>query len=735
LESKLTPPAVRKEWLERDGLVGRLSQAAARLVVVCAPAGFGKTTLVAQWRASLDGGRRCGWVRLDRGDDDPVRLWRYIITALQRACPEIDGGDIEQALWSHAPQVRNAVLAPLVNELDTVVAPVVLVLEDYHVISERDCHDQIAFLLDHLPPLVQIVLITRADPPLRLARLRAAGEVTEIRAADLSFTPAQVAGLVQEVAGAQLSGPDLAVLVERTEGWPAGVYLAALSLRGHRSPHTFVQQFSGEHRLIVDFLADEVLSRQPHEVQRFLSRTSILDRFCAPLCQAVTGSADAAELIEALERENLFIVPLDETRQWYRYHQLFAALLRAQLTQTEPGLVPELHKRASEWHQRAGSPREAIAHASAGKDVGQAISLIARFWHRYVDAGQIATVRSWLGSLSDGQITASPVAAHCAAWAAAVSGDRRSVSRWLPIIETGQHAGPLPDGMRSLRFSAALLRAVCGFDSVQVIRESAVTAAGLEDDPAAPWYAAAQEALGYSLYLSGQAEAAAGPLREAVRTRPPCPATGIVAWSTLARVAADIGDLPEADKCLQTARGLARRAGLQHGPLVSLADIAAGAVAAAQGRLDQARSHLEHVLQFRQRFPGASQWPTVDAALLLAQVLLEAGNRTQAATLASQASETLTAFPHGAEALRARLGELEHLTAPRPAPVPGEPLTGQERAVLRLLGGSLSLRDIGTELHLSRNTVKTHTQAIYRKLGVSARADAIAWARELGILP
>ena len=230
-------------------------------------------------------------------------------------------------------------------------------LDDYHEIKNGSCHDQVAFLLHHLPPSAQIVLITRADPPLPLGRLRAGGEMVEIRQRELRFTPADTAALVHAVAGIQLTEPDLADLVARTEGWPTGVYLAVLSLRGHPSPGAFVRRFAGENRFAVDFLAEEVLSRQPGEIQQFLMRTSILDRFCAPLCDAVTGSAGAADIIAILDRENLFLVPLDDNRQWYRYHHLFAQLLRSQLARTEPGVAAALHERASAWHRGRGRSR------------------------------------------------------------------------------------------------------------------------------------------------------------------------------------------------------------------------------------------------------------------------------------------------------------------------------------------------------------------------------------------
>ena len=312
IEAKLHAPNPRAGWVKRPELTEYLARTPARLVLVDAPAGFGKTTLVAQWRSRTAENRPFAWVSLDRGDDDPSRLWWYIVTALQRACPQIDGEAILTELRTQGLDPTETVVPMLANALAALEAPVVLVLDDYHMIKERSCHDQIAFLVLHLPPSAQLVLITRADPPLPLARLRATGEMVEIRAHELRFAPEDAAALVHAVSGVQLGEADLADLLARTEGWPAGVYLAALSLRGHPSPHTFVQDFTGDNRFIVDFLADEVLGRQAGDIRQFLARTSILARFCVPLCDAVTGSADAGGILETLERENLFIVALDD---------------------------------------------------------------------------------------------------------------------------------------------------------------------------------------------------------------------------------------------------------------------------------------------------------------------------------------------------------------------------------------------------------------------------------------
>jgi LuxR family maltose regulon positive regulatory protein len=734
IETKLHAPGLRKEWVERHELISYLAGNTSKLVLVAAPAGFGKTTLVAQWRAVATEDRRFAWVSLDRGDDDPGRLWSHIVHSLHRACPELDGDEILRALRIQIPDITGTVLPILVNELAKLPAPVVLVLDDYHVITERSCHDQIAFLLLHLPPSAEIVLITRVDPPLPVARLRAAGEMLEIRVPELRFAPSEAAALVRNVSGVELSEPDVAVLLERTEGWPAGLYLAALSLSGHPSPGAFIRQFTGDNRFIVDFLGEEVLSRQPSGIRQFLARTAILGRFCAPLCGAVVGSANAAEIIDVLERENLFIVPLDDNRQWYRYHHLFAQALRSELARTEPDIGPALHGRASAWHRLSGSTDEAIGHALAAGDTAGAVGLIARNWLAYVDSGRAATVRGWVRSLGDDQIAAHPLAAHSAAWVAALSGEPESVRRWAHVLKTGEHDGPLPDGMPSLEFSAALLGGLFGFDGIRAMRESAARAVELEPDPMSAWYAPALTALGFSQYLSGE-PGAADLLSRALMNEPSVPLVQLVALCAASLVATEEGRLAQAKELAGAALHVADDGDLSRSPQNSLAHTASGAVHALEGRLAEARGELNRALRSRRSWPGLSPWPTLETLLRLAPLLHDMGDRPGAAALLGEARDILTSLPDGAEVQLARLEQLERriATGPPRAVSLAEPLTAREVAVLHLLRGTLSLRGIGEELHVSQNTIKTHTRAIYRKLGVSTRHGAVEKGRDTRI--
>lgn len=745
LERKLHPPHRREDWVPRPELTSYLDSCQARLILVDAPAGYGKTTLLAQWRAASAQARPFGWVSLDAGDNDPNRLWLHVACALQRALPGLDGTDLPGPPGGTGlpgppggPGADNS--GPLVSRLAHVLAavaePVVLVLDDYHLITEPHCHQQLEWLLQQLSPPVSIALSTRADPPLPLGRLRVAGELAEIRMPGLRFTVAEAAALIDAAGGHRPADGDLAGLVDQAEGWPAGLYLAALSLRAEPDPGAFIRRFTGSNRFIADYLTEEVLARQPPEVRTFLLRTAVLGRFSAPLCEAVTGTGGAAELIETLERQNLFVVPLDDRRQWFRYHRLFGQLLLSLLTRAEPGAMPALHQRASDWFAGHGDPAEAIEHALAAGNSGAAVELIGRHWYSFADAGRAPAVRRWLRALGDDGIGASPLAAHSAAWVAAVAGERQTVSRWLPVIEAGGDQGPLPDGMRSLGSSAALLEATFGFTGLAPMRKAAARAVELENDPATPWYGLARATLGTALYFSGEFTGAIRYLDEALASEPKTGHIRRLALAMRSLTALEQGRLGEARQAADAARELntVPAPGLGDGPPGTLASIAAGAVRAAQGRPGEARSELEYALADRSRWPGLSPWPALEGLLRLAATLLDLGDRAAAETAIEEAGTLLTMLPDGARPQRERLARLaRRLAAGSAGGSLPEPLTERELGVLRLLRGPLSLREIGQELSLSANTIKTHTRAIYRKLGVSGRQQAVARGSQLGV--
>ncbi len=400
LMTKLYVPPARSSMVSRPRLTDRLNTGVrSRLTLIVAPAGWGKTTLLSAWHT--DPGhttKPVAWVSLDAGDNDPVRFWTCVITALNR----LHAGIGERALTLlHAPQPQpiESVLTDLLNALAPLSVETVLVLDDYHLIEAEGIHDALIFLLDHLPPRLHLVIASRLDPPFPLARLRARNSLAELRAAELRFTPEEAAAFLTEVMGLQLSAEEITALEARTEGWIVGLQLAALSLQGRDDLTGFIAAFTGSHRYVLDYLVEEVFQGQPDNVQHFLLQTCILDHLSGPLCDAVRERDDSQILLEHLERVNLFLVQLDDERQWYRYHHLFAEALCSRLQKAEPMLVPELHRRASVWYEEHEQVVEAVQHALLAPDVERTARLIEQFAWLVWYSGQIQTVLGWLNTL------------------------------------------------------------------------------------------------------------------------------------------------------------------------------------------------------------------------------------------------------------------------------------------------------------------------------------------------
>jgi LuxR family maltose regulon positive regulatory protein len=397
LATKLHVPRTRTGFVVRPRLVDRLAQAqGGELTLVCAPAGFGKTALLADW-ARRDP-RPVAWLSLNDADNDPARFWRHVAAALDTVRPGV-AQQVAALLQGLQPTSFETVVTTLVNELAGITDEAVLLLDDYHLVQAPPVHASLGFLIEHLPPQLRLVVTSRADPPLPQARLRARGQLTELRERDLRFTPEEAAALLRTAVGPDLPGAAVAALVDRTEGWAAGLQLAALSLQGRTDTAAFVQGFSGSHRYVLDYLTEEVLDRQPQQLRAFLLATSVLERLYGPLCDAVTGRADSQQLLEQAERANLFLIPLDEVRGWWRYHQLFADLLRARLAQEQPDRVPELHTSAAAWSEQHGLVDDAVRHALAADELAWAARLIERHFDALQQAGEYATLRRWLQAL------------------------------------------------------------------------------------------------------------------------------------------------------------------------------------------------------------------------------------------------------------------------------------------------------------------------------------------------
>jgi LuxR family maltose regulon positive regulatory protein len=704
--SKLIPPTPRPGLIARPGLQSLLDAGlGAKLCLLDAPAGSGKTTLLAQWCATTRAGQ-VAWVSLDEGDNDPARLWSYISEALRSVQPGVGAAALE-ALDRAGVDYGRVVLPSLLNDLRGIGSPLVLVLDDFHLVTDPTCHHTVAFFLQHLPASVHLLLATRVDPPLPLAGMRARGELAELRRAELQFSDEEADALLNGAMGLELAPGDAARLAERTEGWAAGLYLAGLSLRGRGDPGAFITAFSGDHRHVADYLAAEVLARQPEHVRTFLLGSSILRRLSGPLCDELLEREGSAELLEELEQSNLFLVPLDDHRDWYRYHQLFGQLLRLELGSRQPDLVRALHRRAADWHRRGGDVEEAIYHATAAGELADAGALIAANWLAYWRLGRRATVSRWVDRLPDEAVTADPPVAFVAAWIGGYSGASKQQSeRWLAVVEAADWRGPLPDGISSLPFGAALARAAVPFDEVGRALEAARRALELAGPDRSSFHWMAQAALGHVLYLSGRPAEAREALEELVERVSAArqPYAVMIGLAVLSLLATDEGD-----------------------------DQAAGATADRAMAIAEAQERLEWSLGLFGTDGMALH--RAHALLLLAAVRRGLGDLPGAHHLRGHAQELIgqLADPGMLPSLLEQSSPTQR--APHRRAQVAAPLTRRELAVLRLLPTGLSTREIGDQLHVSVNTIRSQVQAVYRKLEVTGRHEAVTRARRLGLLP
>src|SRR5512135_12421 len=467
LATKLYIPPPRPRVVLRPRLIERLNeslQRAAGITLISAPAGFGKTTLVSEWIAALTPGPspagrwetvRVAWLSLDEGDNDPTRFLTYLVAALQTIAPNIGAG-VLGVLQSPQPPPTESILTTLLNDITTISDSFILVLDDYHVIDSQPVDQALVFLVEHLPPQMHMVIATREDPHLPLARLRARNQLTELRAEDLRFTPSEAAEFLNQMMGLNLSAEDIAALEARTEGWIAGLQLAALSMQGREDIASFIQAFTGSHRFVLDYLVEEVLQHQPEPIHSFLLHTAILDRLCAPLCNTVTERKDSREMLNVLERSNLFLIPLDDQRQWYRYHHLFADVLQTHLTEAQPDRAAALHGRASAWYERNGLRSDAIRHALLAKDFERAAGLIELAWPAAEEVSiHPATWLDWVKTLPDELVHARPVLNVGYAYALLGSGELeaaearlKEVERWFDHAELNSSVETLPESSR-----------------------------------------------------------------------------------------------------------------------------------------------------------------------------------------------------------------------------------------------------------------------------------------------
>ena len=620
------------------------------------------------------------------------------------------------------------VLPRLVNELNG-QGEVVLILDDFHRLSGAAL-DSMAWFIEQAPSGLRLVLSTRVEPILPLALLRARGELIELRLGDLRFTPGETDEFLNGRLGLGLERQDVEALVDRTEGWPAGLYLAALSLSRDADRHDFVTRFGASpSRHVNDFLEAEVLQAHDPPTQALMLRSSILGRLCGPLCDAVLEQQDSAVMLDELARTNLFLVPLGDQGGWYRFHPLFAQLLRRELGRRAPGVVPALHRRAYSWHRDHGTAEEAIYHAIEAGEYAAAAGLVEATWGKYRNNGGYSTVLDWLGRFPDEILAGDIRLLLVEAWVLTRGARRKQAARAIAAAErlSDSGAGPLPDGFSSVEASLTTLRAAFPWGDASAQLEYGLRAAKLEG-PGSPWRPMACWAVGMGLYLHGEFGAADRWFAESAML---APASGrwLEAGSSMACRSLIAGEQarPDDQRLLaETAVALIHEHGVED--TCGEGWLALGASLAVQGRPEEALPPIERAIAILR---SAGQ-PTGLAMALLRQVpvLRAVGQRERAEAAIAEAKSVIASCPDPG-ILADQLTAVKR--SPRPAARPGQDLTERERTVLRLLKSGLHEREIGDELYVSRNTVHSHIQSIYRKLAVSTRAEAVERTRELGL--
>jgi LuxR family transcriptional regulator, maltose regulon positive regulatory protein len=691
--------------------------------------------LVAQWGASVGEERPVAWLWLEAVDNDPARFWMYVIEAMRSVAPGI--GEASLAML-RAPGVNLAAeaLPALINELAEISERLVLVLDDYHAIEDERIHEGMASFVEHLPTTLRIVMTSRVEPPLRIATLRARAQLNEIDAGQLRFSLSEAESMLNDVHGLGLTPETVKRLHERTEGWAAGLYLAVLSMRGREDTGDFVESITGSDRQVVDYLAAEVLGEQTEAELDFLLCTSVLDKFCAALCDAVTGAPDSRAMLDQIERANYFLIPLDPRHEWFRYHHLFGELLRHELERRQPGRTTDLHRLAGRWFLDAGMVSEAIGHLTAAGELDAASELIDAHWLAFTNAGQRESVARWMDQLPRGYIMSDGRLCLVQARTALTVGERDEVLRWVDLAAQAPTNNPGDDA--ELGEEVTVVRAAA-WQLLGDMRQAEQLAGGLAPlDGSSIWHSLAACVLGTSARFFDANDDAQVLFDTALKLGGSRNfIVSMLSLGRLALIAADRGDWRGCRAKIEAAFAVARANGLEEYWICTSAHVARGRLLRHDRRPTEAGGELERAVSLARRGAGLVEWSY--ALTTLAELRCELGERRAARELVLEARELLSRAPEpGTLALRL-VGQLESalrlvVDVSGARPVVTDELTAREQTVLGLLPTGLSAREIADELGISRDTVKTHTKRIYQKLGVSSRRSAVARGRELGLL-
>jgi LuxR family transcriptional regulator, maltose regulon positive regulatory protein len=731
--SKLRPPPIRPGTVCRSSLIERLARGDPRSIVsVVAPAGYGKTTLLSQWAER--NGQAIAWVSVDEADNDAKVLLSYVAEALDAVEPL--GQRVFDALASPVSSVPGSVVPRLGAAFSSMTSPVVLVLDDVHLLRNRECRAALSVLADHVPGGSRLALAGRAEPPLRIPRLRAEGRIVEIGQADLSLSRAEASSLLRN-ADLSLTEEDVAELHKRTEGWPAGLYLAAVYLREGGSFATAAFSFSGDDLLVSDYLESEFLSRISPQQRAFLTRTAVLERMCGPLCEAMLDTAESAPILADLARSNLLLVPLDRRGEWYRYHHLFRDMLLAELHRTEPGLMPVLRRRAADWHVRNGRPEEALEYSMAAEDVDGAARLVGQLVVPAYRRGRVTTIQRWLGWLEDRDaIEGHPMVAVLASLFSALMGRPVDAERWADAVDRWQYGDGIRPDDPAAEAWAALLRAILCRRGTEQMRADADEA--VRRFSAQSFVTPAPALLqGIARVLGNDLDGGDLSLEDAVSIGEDTDAYDdlTVALCQRALVAMARDQWERAQALAERAHTVLRRAGIGESYATPLICALRARAAVHRGDVPAARQELVSAQHLRPLLTHALPYLAVQTRIELARVHLALADQAGARTLMREIDGVLRRRP----GLGTLAGEAEALQAQlasqRGSSLPGaSALTAAELRLLPLLSTHLSFPEIAEEMFLSRHTIKSEATSIYRKLGVSSRSQAVSRSLELGLL-